>query len=259
LSLAVVVPAFNEERLVARTLASVPRWVDAVLLVDDGSSDSTCEVARQAAAGRRGFELLTHARNRGVGAAIATGYGRCLELGLDVAVVIGADAQMDPADLPALLGPLATGEADYVKGDRLHWPGVRRVMPPARWVGNWGLTWLTRAVSGYWHVSDSQCGYTAITRQALARLPLAELYPRYGYPNDLLARLHCHGLRVVDVPVRPLYGSEDSGIGEIRIIPPMLALLARSLVRRLRSERCGEGRDPAPGRRAAWPADGSPS
>ena len=254
LSVAVVVPAFNEERLLGRTLASVPGWVDALLVVDDGSADGTAAEARRVAGDRAGFELLAHPDNQGVGAAIATGYRRCLELGVDVAVVMGADAQMDPADLPTLLTPLALGEADYAKGDRLHWPGVRQVMPPARWVGNWGLTLLTRAVSGYWRMSDSQCGYTAVCRRTLRRLPLSELYPRYGYPNDLLARLHALGARVVDVPVRPVYGSEESGISELRIIPSMLHLLGRSLVRRLHAE--SAERTAAPGS-PAWP-DGEP-
>ncbi len=235
LRVAVVIPAFNEERLVGQTVAGLPAWVDHLVLVDDGSTDRTAQAARDAAPERAGFEIHRHSENRGVGAAIGTGYLRCRELAVELAVVVGADAQMDPADLPALLDPVVEGRADYAKGNRLAWPGVRRQMPRLRWLGNWGLTWLTRWVSGYPGVTDSQCGYTALRGAALALLPLAEIYPRYGYPNDLLARAHCAGLRVCDVPVRPIYGSEVSGIHEIGIIGPMLRLLWR-IWRRRRSE-----------------------
>lgn len=231
---AVVVPAFNEERLVGETVATLPDWVDRILVVDDASSDATAQVACAEGSRRAGFELLRHGANRGVGAAICTGYRRAREHGCDLTVVVGADRQMDPADLPALLAPLIEGQADYAKGNRLCWPGVREVMPRVRWLGNWALTWLTRPVSGLWHVTDSQCGYTAITRDALARVPLEQLYPRYGYPNDLLAWLGSLRLRVVDVPVRPVYATEASGIRVTRVVAPLLGLLTRSFVRRIR-------------------------
>ncbi len=231
--IAVVVPAYNEEELVGRTIETLPGWVDLVVVVDDGSEDSTRDAAVAAARGRPGFEVLRHPENRGVGAAIVTGYRRALELGAQVVVVMGGDAQMDPLDLPALLGPVVRGEADYAKGNRLVWPGVRRVMPRVRWVGNWILTVLTRVVSGYWTVTDSQCGYTAISAHTVSSLPLERLYPRYGYPNDLLSWLNVMGCRVVDVPVRPIYASERSGIRVGRVAPRLLWLLARSMLRRL--------------------------
>lgn len=231
---AVVIPAFNEQELIGKTVATLPRWVDHVLVVDDGSQDATEQAARAAAhRERRGCEILRHDHNRGVGAAIATGYRRALELGADIVVVVGADAQMDPADLPALIDAVVSGAADYAKGNRLRWPGVTRIMPRHRWVGNWVLTWLTRPVSGCWTVTDSQCGYTAVSRRALASLPLDQLYPRYGYPNDLLAWLNEKGMRVVDVPVRPIYDGEKSGIRVARIILPLLLLLLGILLRRL--------------------------
>src|SRR5437868_2684504 len=114
LRVAVVVPAYNEERAVGRTVRGLPRWIDHVLVVDDASTDGT---ALAAATGRRGLEVLAHAHNRGVGAAIATGYARALELGVDAALVMAGDGQMDPADLPMLLEPIARGRAHYVKGN----------------------------------------------------------------------------------------------------------------------------------------------
>jgi glycosyltransferase involved in cell wall biosynthesis len=232
LRLAVVVPAFNEERAIVTTIRSVPFWVDHVLVIDDASADRTAEEAR--GEHRRGLEVIRHPRNRGVGAAIATGYARALELGADAAVVMAGDGQMDPADLPALLAPLAQGRADYVKGNRFRAPGLLAQMPPARLVGNVILSLATKVSSGYWHSFDSQCGYTAASRRALAVIRSSGMFPRYGYPNDLLARLNVAGLTVEDVPVRAVYGPAwRSGIKLSTVVYPMSFVLLRSFVWRL--------------------------
>ncbi|MEM1417973.1 MAG: glycosyltransferase family 2 protein, partial [Myxococcota bacterium] len=130
---AVVVPAYDEARLIDRALDAVPAWVDRIVVVDDGSRDATA--ARVLARREARVQLVRHARNRGVGAAIATGYRAAFDAGADVAVVMAGDAQMDPRDLAALLAPLARGEAGYAKGDRTRWPDVRRQMPRARLLG----------------------------------------------------------------------------------------------------------------------------
>ena len=231
LSVAVVVPAFNEEAKLAATLSGIPAWVDHVLVIDDASRDRTAEVARSFSAARPGLEVLCHRENCGVGAAIATGYKRALRLGTDVACVMAGDGQMDPEDLPQLLSPLVAGAADYVKGDRFRSPEVFRVMPKARLLGNIALSLLTRISSGYWHLFDSQCGYTAASRRALLSVDLSCVFPRYGYPNDLLARLHAAGLRVVDAPVRPIYGPAwRSGITLRTAIYPVSFVLLRSFL-----------------------------
>ena len=233
---AVVIPAFNEELNVARTVRDVPAWVDHVLVVDDASHDSTFLEASRLR--RRGLEVLQHPRNRGVGAAIATGYRRALELGVGAAAVMAGDGQMDPADLPALLQPVVEGAADYVKGNRFAHRDVWRVMPAARIAGNVALSLATRLTSGYWELFDSQCGYTVASRRALAVIDAAGLFPRYGYPNDLLARLHAAGMRVVDVPVRAIYGANwRSGIRLSTVVYPMSFVLVRSWMRRLLAKR----------------------
>src|SRR5262245_32094575 len=117
-TVAVVVPAFNERDKIAATIRSIPGFVDHLIVVDDGSVDGTVAVARRQAARRRGaVEVLEHPANRGVGAAIATGYKRALALGAQVVAVMAGDGQMDPADLPRLLEPVVEGRADYAKGN----------------------------------------------------------------------------------------------------------------------------------------------
>lgn len=232
-TVAVVVPAHNEETLIGRTVATLPDFVDHVVVVDDGSADRTAERASVAAIARPDFSVIVHPSNRGVGAAIASGYRRALQLRADLVVVVGADAQMDPADMAPMLEALLASDCHYVKGDRMASLGVWTAMPAVRLVGNLVLTALTRLSSGYWDLQDAQCGYTAIRRDALQALDLARLYPRYGYPNDLLARLNAHGQRIVQVPVRAIYESEQSGLRPFRVALPLLALIARSGVRRL--------------------------
>ncbi len=238
LRIAVVIPAYNEARAIVDAVATVPAFVDHVLVIDDASHDDTREQAEIGARRRTGsVEVIRHTQNRGVGRAITTGYRRALELDADVAVVMAGDGQMDPEDLPALLAPLVNGTADYVKGNRFKHPEVWTTMPPARIVGNVLLSAATRVTSGYHHVFDSQCGYTAIHRRALAAIELDELFPRYGYPNDLLSRLHVAGVRVVDVPVRPIYGDHwKSGIHLGTVLHPLPWVLLRSWGTRLAAQ-----------------------
>jgi glycosyltransferase involved in cell wall biosynthesis len=230
--IAVVIPAFNEERAVARTVRSVPGFVDHLLVVDDASTDRTASAVRRLR--RRGLELLRHPANRGVGAAIASGYRAALALDVDVAAVMAGDGQMDPVDLPALLDAVLDDRCDYAKGNRFARPGTLRAMPLHRIVGNVVLSLITKLTSGHLTIFDSQCGYTAASRRALEVIDEAGLFPRYGYPNDLLARLWGARLRVADVPVRAIYGPEwRSGIRWSTVIYPMSFVLVGSLLRRL--------------------------
>jgi glycosyltransferase involved in cell wall biosynthesis len=227
---AVVVPAHNEERHIERTLRAIPAWVDHVVVIDDASADRTRDAALGCADGRT--RVITHERNRGVGASLVTGYREAFGAGADVAVVMAGDAQMHPGDLPALVAPVLAGRADYAKGNRLAHPQARRCMPLSRWVGNQVLSVLTRWATGL-AVHDSQCGYTALSREGAERLPLASLWPRYGYPNDLLGHAAASGLRVEDVLVRPVYADETSGVRLWHAGVVIPALLLRVAGRRL--------------------------
>ena len=253
LTTAVVIPAFNEELAIRSAIHSVPSFIDHIIVVDDASRDAT---ARRAAAVPHGrLEILRHGANRGVGAAIVSGYRRALALGLDATAVMAGDGQMDPRDLPRLLDPLVEQRADYAKGNRFAHADVWHAMPAARIAGNILLSLATRWTSGYRQVFDSQCGYTAITSGALERIALDRLFPRYGYPNDLLARLHAAGARVIDVPVRPVYGPRwKSGIRLSTVVYPIAFVLARSWLERLGTESGGAAQVEW-GRRANRPAD----
>jgi glycosyltransferase involved in cell wall biosynthesis len=234
-SIAVVVPAYREEELIGATLGGIPGFVDRIYVVDDASPDATGERARTFGDSR--VSVLTHERNEGVGAAIVTGYDRALADGVDVVCVMAGDNQMDPGELETLVRPVAHGEVDYAKANRLFTGEAWRVIPRHRYVGNAILSLLTKIASGYWHVADSQSGYTAISREMLAQLDRHRVYRGYGFPNDMLVHLNVWNARVRDFPSRPVYGvGERSGIKIRRVVPRISWLLLKGFLWRLREK-----------------------
>jgi glycosyltransferase involved in cell wall biosynthesis len=234
-SVAVVVPAYDEEALVAATIRGIPAFVDRIYVVDDASRDGTAEAAR--ASGDRRVEVLVHERNEGVGGAIVTGYKRAVADGVDVTCVMAGDNQLDPADLERIALPVARGEVDYAKANRLVSGEAWEVMPHLRYLGGALLSLLTKIASGYWHVADSQSGYTAASREILEQLDLDRIYPRYGFPNDMLVHLNVWNARVRDIPSRPVYGvGEQSGIKIPRIVPRISWLLVKGFFWRMKQK-----------------------
>jgi glycosyltransferase involved in cell wall biosynthesis len=219
----VVVPAFDEEPLIAATLGGIPPLVDRIFVVDDGSTDRTAECAQELGDPR--VEVVKHERRGGVGAATVTGYRRAMAEGLDVVVVINGDNQMDAEDLPTLVEPIARGELDYSKANRLSTGQAWQLIPKTRFFGNAILSMLTKIASGYWHVADSQSGYTAISRQMLERLDLDRVYTQYGFPNDMLVHLNVWNARVRDFPSRPIYGVGERSTMRYRHVVPRISWL----------------------------------
>lgn len=224
-----VIPAYNEEVLIHRVIETMPDYVDKIIVVDDCSTDKTCDVLeslRQSCPER--LFVIRHATNQGVGGSIATGYKWCVEQGADIAVVMAGDGQMHPSDLPALLKPVVSGKVDFAKGNRLFTGDAWNQIPRVRYLGNSAMSLLTKIASGYWQIADSQCGYTAINREALTTINWNKMYKRYGQPNDLLVRLNIYNFRVCDVKVKPVYNiGEKSGIKPIRMIPRLFTLLSK--------------------------------
>jgi dolichol-phosphate mannosyltransferase len=242
---AVIVPAYQEERIIGRMLGKLPPCVDQIYVVDDASTDGTAAQAR--GLGDPRITLLRHRENRGVGAAIVTGYERALADGSDLLVVMAADDQMDPDDLPPLLDAVRGGVADYAKGNRFIHPDVVR-MPRRRRLGSMFLSALTRSATSL-QVDDCQCGFTVLTASAARRLPLSEMWPGYGYPNDILGMLADAGCEVAEVPVRAVYADEESGL-RLHHVFTIAAVIARRWHRSQGARRCSF-RGLA---RSVWPA-----
>ncbi len=233
-TVSVVVPAYNEEKLIQRVLETLPEWVDQIIVVDDFSSDTTAEKVRQVMESDSRVDLIQHPENRGVGAAICAGYKSSMLKGCDISVVMAGDNQMDPVDLEHIVQPVAEEGVDYAKGNRLFHGQAWFVIPRYRYIGNAILSLLTKVAAGYWHVADSQCGFTAVSSETLDSLDLDRIYPRYGMPNDILVKLNIANRTVRDVPIRPVYNvGERSGIRLSRVIFTISRLLIHRFFDRL--------------------------
>ena len=230
----VVVPCYKEETQIGKVIETMPAYVDKIVIVDDCSPDRTSDVVREYQAKDSRVVLIRHEVNQGVGGAIATGYMWSRDNGIDYAVVMAGDGQMDPDDLPNLLDPMVNEGVNYAKGNRLIWRGSYKMIPKKRFFGNSMLSFLTKIASGYWHVSDSQTGYTVVDRPVLEAIEWDKMYKRYGQPNDLLIKLNVHDFRVRDVPVRPVYGvGEVSGIKIRRVIFTISNVLLKGFLWRM--------------------------
>ncbi|UCD36126.1 MAG: glycosyltransferase [Nitrospiraceae bacterium] len=232
--ISVVIPCYNEESQITKVLSSLPDYADSICVVDDASTDKTVQAVRDYASRDPRVVLISLEKNSGVGAAIAVGYKHSLQNEYDVTVVMAGDGQMDPRDFEAVAGPVAEGLVDYCKGNRFFYDRGLKKIPYKRLIGNFVLTALTKIVSGYWHISDTQCGYTAISKEALSRINLDAIYPRYGCPNDILTKLNIFEMRVAEVPVNPLYKvGEKSKMKIPLVILPILLLLATLFFQRM--------------------------
>lgn len=236
-TLAAVIPAFREETQIGRVIETMPDIVDHIVIIDDCSPDKTSEVVRGYMKTNTRIVLIVHEKNQGVGGAIASGYIWARDNGVDLAVVMAGDGQMDPADLPALLNPVVKDDVNYSKGNRLIYPGATKIIPRQRFFGNSVLSLMTKVASGYWHIADSQTGYTVADRAVLERIDWPKMYKRYGQPNDLLIKLNIEHLRVRDVPIKPVYNiGEKSGIKIGKVIFTISGILLRGFLHRMKEK-----------------------
>ena len=203
--IAVVVPCYNEESQIEQVIATIPDYIDAIVVIDDVSRDNTIKVIERAQQGNPKVVLIKHDKNQGVGGAIASGYKWARDNNMDIAVVMAGDGQMDPDELPKLIEPIVNGETDYTKTNRLFYGDAFNQIPKVRYFGNSILSLLTKIASGYWHIADSQSGYTAIGKEPVQLIDWDKMYKRYGQPNDLLVRLNIYNFRVRDIITKPVY------------------------------------------------------
>ncbi len=233
---AVVVPAFEAEGTIATVIAGIGDAAEAIVVVDDGSSDGTARVVEGVAALDRRVVLIRHDRNQGVGAAMITGFRAALGFDVDVVVKMDADGQMDPAELGRLVAPIAGGVADYAKGNRFFVPEALDAMPAGRRFGNLCLSFLAKAATGYWNLFDPTNGYVAIRVDVLREVLRGEIDCSYFFETSMLARLYMLRAVVRDVPMPARYGAERSHLSVVgagvRFPGKLLRLLSSRIAKR---------------------------
>ncbi|MBP5858649.1 glycosyltransferase family 2 protein [Marivibrio halodurans] len=230
--IAVVIPCYRETAAVLSVIAAVPPPVDRIYCVDDGCPDGTGDLVERECADPR-VTVLRHARNRGVGGAMATGYLQALADGAEIIVKIDGDGQMAPRLIPAFVEPIRAGRADYVKGNRFFRPETVAAMPTVRLVGNAVLSFLNKFSSGYWQIFDPTNGFTAIHARVLWLMPLERIDRSYLFETEMLYRLGTLRAVVLDLPVKPVYGDERSHLVPHRMILPLLGRHGANFLRRI--------------------------
>jgi len=231
--IAVVIPCYRVEKEIEAVLASIPDYVTQIIVVDDASPDTTAQKVEAIMRTDARVILLRHKKNAGVGGAMVTGYKKALEQGAEIIVKIDGDGQMSTEYLPQLLAPLLRCAADYAKGNRFRDLRTLQQMPWLRRIGNIGLSFLSKAATGYWNLFDPTNGYTAIRAEALQMLALDEIDHSFFFETSMLAQLYLIGAVVVDTPIPARYGDEISNLSVRRVLwqfPPKLGV---TLLRRL--------------------------
>jgi len=237
--ISLVIPAYNEEKLIKPTLENVPLIIDKIYVVDDCSPDDQNRVIEQCAEKDKRIQLLKHEINKGPGAAIITGYLQSSKDNYEITVVVGGDFQMPLDEVDKLLDPIIDGKADYSKGNRFllsKLDDTLKKMPKIKLIGNWIITALTKIASGYYKIMDVVDGYTAITKEAIDAIDWSKAWQKYGYPMDFLIRLNAYGLRVTDVPRTAIYleGERQSQIKGFSYALKVSPMIIKTFLWRLR-------------------------
>lgn len=231
--LAVVIPAYRTEKEILAVLQGIPTFIRHIIVVDDASPDSSADLVTAAAKKNRRIVLVRHEKNQGVGGAMVTGFKKALELGAEIVIKLDGDGQMDAHYIPALITPLITGEADYAKGNRFRDFSALRQMPFVRRIGNLGLSFLTKAATGYWNIFDPTNGYFAIRADVLAQLPLDQIDKGYYFETSMLSRLYLLDAFVQDVTIPARYRNEVSSLSIHRVLFEFPFKLTRTLIKRI--------------------------
>jgi glycosyltransferase involved in cell wall biosynthesis len=227
----VIIPALNEAESIAEVIQSIPQYIGTVsdiltIVIDDGSTDNTVDVARKAGADY----ILRHRKNRGVGAAIKTGISKAVQLNADIVCMVDADGQFDLSELPSLINPIIQNSADMVIGSRLHRDKASNGIPIVRRLFNTIVALVVSVIIAK-RITDAECGFRALSGKAARNL---ELLGRFTFTHDMLIDLASKHFRIAEIPVTVKYfeGRESRAVRNLVIygIGVLGVLLAKTVL-----------------------------
>lgn len=231
-ALVIAIPAYNAALTLDSVFDRIPREICErtahYVVVNDGSTDATSDVARRLQGRFPNLEMIEHPANRGYGGAAKTGLARSVELGAGYIIWLHADGQYAPESIPKLVAPLERNEADIVQGSRMKEGGaLRGGMPLYKFIANRALTWLENRVFGL-QLAEYHSGYMLYRREALEAIPFQHFTTRsFVFDQEMIVTAKILGLRVIDLPVPTRYASEKSHLKPIPYGIDVLKLIGR--------------------------------
>ena len=216
-TIAVCIPCFRATATILQVLESIGPEVTHIFVIDDACPESTADFVEEHCTDPR-LQVARNEKNLGVGGAVMQGYRLALREGVDIAVKVDSDGQMDPKLIPYLTSSIVDGSTDYAKGCRFFSLSDLQSMPRTRLLGNAVLSIFSKVSSGYWNIMDPTNGFTAIHRAALQQLPLNRISLGYFFESDMLFRLATIRAVVKDVPMASVYKGEESQLKIWRVL-----------------------------------------
>ncbi len=234
-SFAVVIPAYNEEKLIAQTVNTLPDFVDHIITINDGSKDKTLNILKDLAKHNKRISVIDNKTNLGLGSSMVRGFEKARELNVDLVAIVAGDAQCDPEYLSKMADKLIDDRVDYVKANRFSRSNRNelKAMPTHRRVGNIFITLLTKFTTGYYSMADSLCSYGVFTGELLNQLPLDLVGKRYDFEITLLVAMSVADAKVEEYPVPAMYGEETSTISILPTAARFMKVLSSGFWRRI--------------------------
>jgi len=231
--ISVSVPAYNEEKLIRKTLETIPKFVDLIVAVDDKSKDKTIDEIRQSQRKDKRIQLISSEKNLGLGDTVVRAHNYAVKKNMDIVVVMAGDNQMDPKYLPLLLDTIIEDNYDYAKGNRFFHREALKKMTRFRLIGNILLSFLSKFSTGYWSISDPINGYTALKVKIFKKIDITQIGSRYGFEPSLLIELSLINARVKDVFIPARYGTEKSKVNLLRDPFKVVKVFLQGFARRI--------------------------
>jgi len=233
LRVAAILPCYNEEKLIGKTVNTMPDFVDAIIAVDDNSTDDTWKIIQELAKKNKRVVPIHKDPNEGIGGSYISGFEYAKKHKFDLIFTMAGDAQCNQDYMPNMIDTLLDKNLDYVKANRFVHRQELKQMPTFRRIGNTVITILTKFSSGYYSIFDSQNGYGVFKLKTLESLPLEHIGRRYDYENTLLISLAIAGAKVQDEPVPAIYGDEVSTIPVFKTTMRALKVVWKGFWRRI--------------------------